>query len=101
MTYHRTQILLPAVAAIAVWALAARETPVHAAPATPDISGVYWATTYRPLIESVAGESPPYKPEAMAEYKKNIALGSKLDDRARSYCLPEGVPRAIESPYPF
>jgi hypothetical protein len=26
---------------------------------------------------------------------------SKFDDKARSYCLPDGVPRALESPYPF
>jgi hypothetical protein len=48
---------------------------------------------------------PPYKPEAMAQYKKNMAAfaGAKIDedDRSRSYCLPDGVPRALEDPYPF
>jgi len=103
MTYHRIQHLLPAVAALALGALAAGQNPVHAAPAVPDISGVYWTTSYNPRIDPITGGSPPYKPEAMAQYKKNMAdlAASKLDDRARSYCLPDGVPRALESPYPF
>ena len=101
MTYNRTQFLLPAVAALAFCVSGAAQNPVRAAPATPDFSGVYWTTTYSPRIQSMAGEAPPYKPEALAEYKKNIALGSKLDDAARSRCLPEGVPRVLESPYPF
>src|SRR5579863_9915465 len=103
MKYHRIPHLLPAVAALALWPLAAGQNAVQAAPAPPDISGVYWATTYAPRIEPVTGGSPPYKPEAMAEYKKNIAAlaASTLDDKARTYCLPDGVPRALENPYPF
>jgi len=101
MTYHHTQMLLVAIAAATTWTLASHENAVHAAPAAPDIGGVYWATAYSPRIVSITGEAPPYKPEAMAEYKKNIALGSKLDDKARTYCLPDGVPRALQDPYPF
>jgi hypothetical protein len=101
MKYHRTQFLLAAVAALALCVSGARQNPVHAAPATPDFSGVYWTTAYSPRIQSMTGEAPPYKPEALAEYKKNIALGSKLEDAARGRCLPEGVPRVLESPYPF
>jgi hypothetical protein len=104
--YYRTQVLLPAAAALALWALPAGQTPVHAAPAapaTPDIGGVYWTTSYNSRIQTMTGEAPPYKPEALADYKKNTAdlAASKLDDKARSYCLPDGVPRALESPYPF
>ena len=100
----RIQLLLPAVATIALWPLAAAQNPAHAAAATPDISGVYWATTYSPQIQPVGGGMPPYKPEALAQYKKNMAVfasGKIDDDMSRSYCLPDGVPRALEDPYPF
>jgi hypothetical protein len=52
----------------------------------------------------MTGGDPPYKPEAMAEYKKNmaeIAAGKIDDDMSRHFCLPDGVPRGLESPYPF
>jgi hypothetical protein len=103
MNYYRIQHMLPVATAFALWSVAAGQNPVHAAPAAPDIHGVYWTTTYSPRIEPVTGGSPPYKPEAMADYKKNMAdlAAAKFDDKARSYCLPDGVPRALENPYPF
>lgn len=97
----RIELILPAVAALALWPLAATQNPAHAASSAPDISGVYWASVYSPQIQPVGGGMPPYKPEALAQYKKNMA-GLKLDDdMSRSYCLPDGVPRALEDPYPF
>jgi hypothetical protein len=105
MKYLRIQLILPAVAALALWPLPGARNAVHAAAPAPDISGVYWATTYSPQIQPVGGGMPPYKPEALAQYKKNMAAfaGSEIneDDRSRSYCLPDGVPRALEDPYPF
>lgn len=103
MKYHRITTFLLATTALGVWPLAAGSNPAHAASATPDISGVYWTTIYSARIEPMTGGSPPYKPEAMVEYKKNMAdlTAGKFDDKARSYCLPDGVPRALESPYPF
>jgi hypothetical protein len=104
MTYYRIQHLLPALTALALSASAARQAPAQAAPATPDIDGVYWTTTYSPRIQPMTGGDPPYKPEAMAEYKKNmaeIAAGKIDDDMSRHFCLPDGVPRGLESPYPF
>jgi len=101
----RIRLLLPAMATVALWPLAAAQNPAHAAAPAPDISGVYWATTYSPQIQPVGGGMPPYKPEALAQYKKNMAAfaGAKVDedDKSRSYCLPDGVPRALEDPYPF
>ena len=98
----RIELILPAVAALALWPLAATQNPAHAAAPAPDISGVYWASVYSPQIQPVGGGMPPYKPEAMAQYKKNMAAfaGSKIDedDRSRSYCLPDGVPLALEDP---
>jgi hypothetical protein len=103
MKNHRIQYWLPAVAALALCAAMSAQNPLHAASAPPDISGVYWATTYNPRLAPMTGGDPPYKPDAMAQYKKNMAeiAAEKFDDRTRSYCLPDGVPRALESPYPF
>lgn len=103
MKHPCSQRLLPALTALALLVPAAGQNRVQAAAATPDISGVYWTTSYSPAIQPSTGGSPPYKPEAMTEYRNNmgaIAAG-KLDDRARSYCVPDGVPRALASPYPF
>jgi hypothetical protein len=103
MKYLRIQLLLPAVATLAMWPLAAARNPAQAAAPAPDIGGVYWATTYDSHIVPMGGGMPPYKPAAMAEYRKNMAdlVAGKFDDHARSYCLPDGVPRALEAPYPF
>src|SRR5205814_3167536 len=88
------------VLAVAAYGL---DSAVQGAAATPDLSGVYWATTYSPRIQPLMGGDPPYKPEAMATYKKNMAAiaANTLDDKARSFCVPDGVPRVLESPYPF
>jgi hypothetical protein len=69
----------------------------------PDISGIYWTNTYSPKIQPVGGGELPYKPEAMAIYKKNAELVKtySLDDKARKLCTPDGIPRILESPYPF
>src|SRR2546423_1480878 len=91
--------------ALTLLALAAHESQsaVKGAAATPDLSGVYWTNAYSPRIQPVNGGDPPYKPEAMATYRKNMAASAAgtLDDRARSYCLPDGVPRVLASPFPF
>jgi hypothetical protein len=97
------QHLLPALAALALFVPAAAQNRVQAATATPDISGIYWTNTYSPTIQPSTGGAPPFKPEAMAEYRKNMAsiAAGRLDDMTRSYCVPDGMPRALESPYPF
>jgi hypothetical protein len=102
MKYQPIRAILPAVAALAV-VIAVSTQISHAASPAPDISGIYWATTYSPRIQPVGGGDPPYKPEAMAEYRKNMAdiASGKLEDRARTYCVPDGVPRVAEDPYPF
>jgi hypothetical protein len=103
MSHHPILWLVPAVIALAMSSLAARPSAAQTAQAAPDLSGVYWATTFSPRLAPATGGAPPYKPEAMAALKKNtddLAAG-KLDDMTRSYCLPDGVPRALEAPYPF
>ena len=75
-----------------------------AAPAAwPDLNGIYWMNSYSPKIVPVGGGDPPYKPEALAEYRKNAEAVKSfaLDDKARKVCTPDGVPRVLASPYPF
>jgi len=83
--------------ALAIYAPAA-----HSADA-PDISGVWWATTYNAKIQIVGGGDIPYTPAGKLAYDKNIAAlkDGTLIDQARRFCVPEGVPRVQASPYPF
>jgi hypothetical protein len=69
----------------------------------PDISGTYWATEYHPKIQIVGGGELPLTPAGKAAYEKNIAglkSGTTLD-AARKYCVPDGLPRVLATPYPF
>ena len=74
-----------------------------AAPAEQDISGVWWASTYSPNISLIGGGALPYNAAGKAAYDKNIAglKDGSLVDAARRYCAPDGVPRLLETPYPF
>jgi len=90
-----------AVSALVVFGAA---SSVTAAPAAwPDLSGIYWTNTYSAKIVPVGGGDLPYKPEAMAEYRKNAEAVKtySLNDKARKVCTPDGIPRILESPYPF
>src|SRR6267378_5969985 len=70
---------------------------------TPDISGTYWATEYRAKIQLVGGGDLPLTPKGKAEYEKNMAglKDGSTTDAARKYCVPDGLPRVLASPYPF
>lgn len=75
-------------------------------PPGQDISGVYWIKSYSPVIRQIDGSEPPYKPEALAQYKERRARIEKSaeiieEDQARKLCTPDGTPRALGSPYPF
>src|ERR1700693_4944336 len=99
----------PLVLVSAASALMALELPFSIAgaaanaPAWPEISGIYWTNSYSAKIQPVGGGTPPYTAEAMAAYNKNMAAVKTyaLDDKARKLCTPDGVPRILESPYPF
>jgi len=84
-------------------AVAAVETKAAGAAAGADISGIYWTASYSPTIQPVGGGAPPYTPAAMAAYQKNIAAAKAgtLEDNARKFCVPDGVPRILQTPYPF
>ena len=70
---------------------------------TPDISGTYWATEYHAKIQIVGGGDLPLTAAGKAAYEKNIAglKDGSIIDTARRYCVPDGLPRALATPYPF
>ena len=73
------------------------------AAAAPDLSGTYWATTYSPKIQVMGGGDPPLNAAGKTAYDTNRAglRSGSLPDPARKVCLPDGVPRVLETPYPF
>jgi hypothetical protein len=75
-------------------------SPVHA---EGDISGIWWATSYSPKILVAGGGDPPLNDAGKAQYAKNQAglRDGTLIDKARIICVPDGVPRVLETPYPF
>jgi len=89
------------VAAIGAWSAAhAQKAPDSEG---PDISGVWWATTYSPKIETIGGGELPFTPAGRAAYERNMAglKNGSVEDAARTLCTPDGVPRLLETPYPF
>ena len=70
---------------------------------TPDISGTYWATEYHPKIQLVGGGELPLTAAGKAAYEKNIAglKDGSITDNARKFCVPDGLPRVLATPYPF
>src|SRR5215467_1638690 len=68
-----------------------------------NISGIWWATTYSPKIVVFGGGDPPLSAAGKAQYAKNQAglRDGTLVDKARKVCTPDGVPRVLETPYPF
>ena len=75
----------------------------HAAGAPPDITGIYWATRYYPKLPIVGGGDLPLTAmgkEAYAKIQAGLKSG-EITDVSRKFCVPDGVPRAMASPYPF
>ncbi len=70
---------------------------------TSDISGTYWATEYHAKIQLVGGGALPLTPAGKAANEKNMAglKDGSLTDAARKFCVPDGLPRVLASPYPF
>lgn len=98
------ELKIPAFAAVATAALLAQSaSPVSPAAQEPNISGIWWATTYSPKLLPIGGGEPPLNAAGMTQYQQNMAglRSGTLVDRARKICLPDGVPRVLETPYPF
>lgn len=75
-------------------------------PEEQDISGIYWIQSYSSRITTIDGEPPPYNAEAQAIYDERAAriqASAEIieEDQARLLCTPDGLPRALQSPYPF
>src|SRR3954453_16686378 len=71
--------------------------------APPDFSGVYWATRYHARIQLLGGGDLQVTAAGKAAYDKNV---SGLNDwsiinEARKFCVPDGIPRVLATPYPF
>jgi len=90
-------------AAAAAASLVVAASAAVAAGAEPDISGIWWATTYSAKLLPMGGGDPPMNAAGKAKYQENMAglRGGTLVDKARKICIPDGVPRVLESPYPF
>jgi hypothetical protein len=70
---------------------------------TPDISGTYQAREYRGKIEIVGGGGLPFTAAGKEAYEQNIAglKDGSVVDNSRRFCVPDGLPRVLASPYPF
>ena len=70
---------------------------------TRDVSGTYWATEYRAKIQVGGGGDLPFTAAGQEAYEKNIAglKNGSIIDAARRYCVPDGLPRVLATPYPF
>src|SRR5215470_2126464 len=90
---------LPMFAAVFAASLSAS---VYAADA-PDLRGVYWASEYRAKVQLVGGGDLPLTAKGKAAYEKNMAglKSGSIIDAARKYCVPDGLPRVLATPYPF
>src|SRR6266699_2376204 len=87
----------------ALLAITVLSGPAYAAAETPDLSGIYWATQYHAKIQLVGGSDLPLTAAGRAAYDKNIAglKDGSVTDAARKYCVPDGLPRVLATPYPF
>lgn len=90
-------------ASLLALALISGSSAMGAAAGVPDLSGTYWTTTYSPRIQMLGGGDPPLNEAGKAAYQKNRAglRDGTIGDPARKVCLPDGVPRILETPYPF
>ena len=70
---------------------------------TPDLAGTYWATRYNAKIQTLDGGDLPLTAAGKAAYDRNIAglKDGSISDETRKFCLPDGVPRVLATPYPF
>jgi hypothetical protein len=89
------------VALAALLAVSVLSGPSYAA--DPDISGIYWITQYNAKIQLVGGGDLPLTAKGKAAYDMNIAglKDGSISDDARRFCIPDGLPRVLATPYPL
>lgn len=68
----------------------------------PDLSGIWWASEYHAGIEPLGG-GLPLTEAGKAAWETNAAglADGAIADAARRFCVPDGVPRVLATPYPF
>ena len=76
---------------------------INAAVQAPDLSGIYWAAEYHPKIQLVGGGELPLTAAGKKAYEMNMAglRDGSVDDAARHWCVPDGLPRVLATPYPL
>lgn len=70
---------------------------------TPDLSGTYWASEYHAKIQLSGGGELPLTAAGKTAYENNMAglKDGSITDAARKFCVPDGLPRVLATPYPF
>lgn len=83
-------------------AVCAAVIPCAAGAAEGDVSGIWWANSYSMEIRPQGG-AIPFTPAGADAYRKNAAglADGTIVDAARKFCVPDGVPRILATPYPF
>jgi hypothetical protein len=68
-----------------------------------DFSGVWWVEQPGRNLTPIDGTPVPLTPEGRREYEHYQAdlKTGKIEDPTRKYCLPDGLPRLLTTPYPF
>ena len=84
----------------------ADQAPPGTPPGNPDphdLNGVWWLSGYQYLLGPEPGVAPPLKPEYMAILERRIRAKNRgtPEADASTQCLPHGMPRVMESPYPI
>src|SRR5215470_13905096 len=75
----------------------------YATAQAPDLSGIYWTTQYSAKVQLVGGGELPLTAAGKAAYETNAAglKDGSMEDAARKWCVPDGLPRVLATPYPF
>jgi hypothetical protein len=86
--------------------LGSRPAPPGSAPPNPDpqdLDGVWWLQGYEYMLGPAPGVPPPLKPEYMRILERRIRAKNRgtPEADASTQCLPHGMPRVLESPYPI
>jgi hypothetical protein len=83
----------------------ARAAPPGSTAPNPDprsFEGVWWLEGYEYMLGPESGVPPPLKPEYMRILERRIRAKNegKPEADASTQCMPHGMPRLMESPYP-
>jgi hypothetical protein len=91
------------VAFVALQASAAASTAEKTLDGKPNLTGVWLVEKPQAELKTIAGQAPPFKPEAAkiyAERKQAKASGKDAEDPL-AICLPDGIPRLLNAAQPI